>query len=800
MGRRKKSKQQLKSAKRQMIRKRHKKKVCTPDEVYQRGPMRIARYGTVSVFENYATPDQMADFRRRCGERFDQVCEDIRSQVDKCCTIVQAVDPVQLLVRCYWQLFMLSLDAPAEESQQSHDRSEAFRLLEYVQKLICGVGTDASVPEISDAQLAELSAATSEIFRRLQVEYFICRSGRLSERADFDVELDEYAVRTEMVWLGVRGYRYMSQEAGYFRKILSPQSDLLKSVYGITADEISDGVENIISSLSKGVSEVMRDLDAFRNDTLDAIEKDSVLPTMAPQDAMNEVVQKNGWEDRRDSIFGRFFGTDLFEVEKLTGWPMKLIEDLSLFPGQDTNFADGSPESSWPTKFSKTQFAPFLRCRGKSYCFDIHGLTDRLYRSIERGLRQHQSSNSDRWNRRQKQASECLTAELFSRLLPGAQIHIDGHYWTTDRTTGKTTWTDCDLIVVYERQLFVVEVKAGRYTHKPPGRHIRDHLKSLKELIESAAEQANRFLDELESRGELELHDAARNVIATLRHEDFDHATRCCVSLDQIDDIASRSEDLTKLKIDIGPHPVWTLSLNDLLVIADVFTNPLVFIDYLSERLRAFASPTCHVSDELDHLGLYIEHNRYVTRAEKLAPMEMVGWHGYRDVFDRYYSDIWQGSKGTLPTQEKPFWMEQVLNLLAQSGKSGRVKVAEYLLGMDGETRERVGALIETGLARQRQQLRPRPVSSLGDVRLTVWVSQKRSYEIDFDDTCNHTLAVMSIQGEQDRLLLWLQYSEDELLEHVRWENLSTADLDAADATMLAEGVRRLQASRQKLR
>lgn len=672
-------------------------------------------------------------------------------------------------------------------------------MLEYVQRLVCAVGPKTDVPPVSDDEFNRLANATSKLFQLLNADYFHCRSARLAERMDYDVHLDEYAVSTEMIWLGVRGNRYMSHEAEYFRKILAPQSSMLETAYGVNADMVANGVEAIISSLSKGIFTAMADLEDFRDETLAAIEKDPALESMLPGDAMHEVVRRNGWEDRGDSVLGRVFGTELFDVQKITGWPTVFVEDLSLCPGDDIDFAAEGREMAWPTRFSQTHFAPFLRCGNRFYCFDIYGLSDRLYRAVERGLRRRSSSNGERWNRGQKRASEGLTAELFSRLLPGASLFLDAHYWITNPQTGERTWTDCDIVIGYESQLFVVEVKAGRYTHKAPGNHIRDHLDSLRELIESAAVQANRLIDELEGHGELVIYNAKRESAVTLRRNDFDRVNRCCVSLDQIEDIASHAEDLAKLGIDIGPHPVWTVSLNDLLVIADVFKNPLLFIDYLGERLRAFSSPNCRVSDELDHLGLYLQHNRYVMRAEKLAPANAIGWHGYRDAFDRYYSELWQGHQATLPVQEMPRWMEQVLDLIVQSRSPGRVRIADLLLSMDGETREHIGEMIARSISLQRQQNRPRPVSSRGDVRLTACVSQKGSLHLKLADARDHAIAVMTLQAEQDRALIWLQYSEHGLLEDVKWAFLTTADASRVDAQVLSKWVKRLRESRKGL-
>jgi hypothetical protein len=146
-----------------------------------------------------------------------------------------------------------------------------------------------------------------------------------------------------------------------------------------------------------------------------------------------------------------------------------------------------------------------------------------------------------------------------------------------------------------------------------------------------------------------------------------------------------------------------------------------------------------------------------------------------------------------------PLWMEQVLYLLAQSRLPGRVRVAELLLAMDGDTRNGVGEQIARMRTLQQRQKRLRPISTGGDVRLTVSVSQKGSYQLDFAKAREHAIAVMTLQGERDRLIVWLQYSEHMVLEDVKWAILTKADADAIDAEILAERVRRLRASREKL-
>lgn len=737
-----------------------------------------------------------ADLPRLLTLSLDELKQEIDVAVAECCMIVSKASPISLLHRCFWRHALQSLGAPPEESAVGPDRIDAYNCLEYVQKLVCGVTPQGLQENITDEDFERLSKAISKVYLPLQFVYFVTRSKEFSKRKDYDFDLDEYATRTEMHWLSVRGYRYPSQEKKHLEQVLGPFTDLLQQVYGVDSTQVADGASRILHSLTKGIGEAGNDLEAFKNDSLDAIEADPSLDSLPPQEAMNAVCEKHGWLERRESVFSRVVGYGLFDVERLTGWPETLIEDLSLEPGQDAAFTDDKPESGWPTRHSATIHAPFIRHEGASYCFGFYGVTDRLYRALEAGVKKRLLKSENRWNRAQKKASEGMVSALFQRLLPGAEIYVDVFYWTEEE--GNRKRNECDLVVAYEKQLFVVEVKAGRYCQRPPGRHLRDHLKSLRDLVESAAGQANRLVDELERAGTLDLHNGDNDKLRTLVSEECDSVTRCCVTLDQIDDITARAEDLSKLNFDIGKHPVWCVSVNDLTTVSEILDNPLIFLDYIRERMRAFSCKPCTVSDELDHLGLYLEHNRYTEVAKDYAHADQIEWMGYRNSFDAYYAKLWHGEKCRPPSQDKELWMTQALGLLAQSKKSGRVRVSELILSMDSKTREETGEFIAKVASSQQQLGRAKPVSTFGDIRLTVFVNQQGSVSSRFEDSREHAIAVMTLAEEEDRTLLWLQYSDCSALEDLRWAFLTKQDAESMDQEVLADRVKALVKSRAR--
>jgi hypothetical protein len=449
--------------------------------------------------------------------------------------------------------------------------------------------------------------------------------------------------------------------------------------------------------------------------------------------------------------------------------------------------------------FYRARITPFIKIDGRSYYFNIHGLTDNLYRAVERALRRDDPTGLQGWNKRQQQSTEKCALQLFARLLPRSDIHGSVHYQFDD-DKGAAQWAECDGLVLYDKHLFVVEAKAGAYTAKPPGSYLEAHINSVKKLIRSAAEQANRFHRTLAEKGTVEICNERHERLFTLNRNEFDDIVLCCVTLDQIEHIASHSEDLTEIGIELGGEPTWCVSIDDLRIYADIFTNPLFFLDFINERMRASKSSACRVKDEMDHLGLYLAQNRYVLHAERFGGIPTVGWLGFRDELDEYYAEVFKGKSPQPPNQGLPRRLKQIIDLLAQSRRIGRAAAATKILWMDGETRETFAASIDDIIRLQAELKRPRPLTMGGDIRITCFVNQKSVVQSTLDSAIDHTLAVMHVQKESDRTLFCLSYSEFGLLEDVRWALLSAKDIEEMDAAKLKVMTDRIQASRRKLK
>jgi hypothetical protein len=742
--------------------------------------------------ENLYNKDQRAEIEKHFAASYSRICDEIDECVAKMIAIIKVVSPEILLHRAYWNLLNLHLGQGPEESNVEHKHLIARRLLDYGQSLIAAVAED-SVEVITDDQFAELEEAADKMFGLLNPYYFVARTAVEKQKSTYDCKVDEFITLGQMHYSTVRGNRYLVHDVIHMRDLLCEQATNITEVYGISASELLEGFEKLLKSITLGIQEAVEDLEAFRADTLSAL--DRADPAESERvgffDAvLSEVDDPDEWLSRRNRIGGRLFGADLFDVAKVTNWPQTLIQDLSLRPGEDSAFIAPGKNNGWPTRFSQVRFKPLLLSNGAAYCFDVYGLADNFYRAIKRAVLRRRPDLDDAWRKTQQNATEKLSLDLLKQLMPGATTYQNVHYRVPTGVQQHRNWAECDGILIFDRHLFVLEVRSGAYVQTSPEADVENQFRSLANILLKPISQTGRLINELEATGVLELCDGEHRPLATIHREDFDEITPCCVTLDQLEHIASHIEDLSHLSTEIHKRPFWCISIDDLRVHADIFDNPLIFLDFLAERKRAQPAERLQMHDECDHLGAYLYHNRYVTRAAKItesSPKASVSFcHGYRDELDRYYSALWCGEPAALPRQEMPRHIRQIVDAIAQTNRPQRAAAVERLLRLDGDARDKLSKAIDDSLRTQLQLGRQRPISMFGALRLTVFCDMKPSLITVFENVVSHALAVMKLDNAHEWTVFQLQFSAEGLLEDVHWKLLGQEDLGTIDPVKLS--------------
>ncbi|HEX6642927.1 MAG TPA: SEC-C metal-binding domain-containing protein, partial [Thermoanaerobaculia bacterium] len=433
------------------------------------------------------------------------------------------------------------------------------------------------------------------------------------------------------------------------------------------------------------------------------------------------------------------------------------------------------------------------------YVFDMFAVRDHIYRVISRAVFRLRPERKNEWDEAQKNASEGSAITLISKLVGGAPSFGPLHYQWPPTPSPKKNWRECDGVVIAEvdEHLFIVEVKAGAFTYTAPANDFPAHIVSANALIDTPLGQGRKLLEYLQSADEVPIFDGDHHEVARLRHDRFKTILLCGITLDAISDLAAQAEHLKPLGVDVGSTPVWSVSLDDLRVMRDLLTNPLIFLHYLRQRRRAVASPIIRIDDELDHLALYLTHNDYLAVAQRLGGTQPPIWNAYKESIDHYYHALLTDPPtAVIPSQKMPGLLRRILDVLASEPKPGRFDVAATLLDLDPKGRSQVAMMIDGSLARQRNTGRVMPTSAYGATPLTIFCWHDSVVSRDAVYARELTLGVASLAGEEQRLLLELTFDADETLVGVDFEWLRPASIAPDERTRIDELARNIYEQR----
>ncbi|MDQ3279802.1 MAG: SEC-C metal-binding domain-containing protein [Acidobacteriota bacterium] len=787
--------------------KRKNKRRRVPDDVLRWGPIELARFGRITFARNLLSPDEFRKHVEQLAQQVPNVVTAIDARVSRIADIVSATKPDELLLRAWWAFAVQHLTVQAE-TDIGNDHVVAMRMIDYIQSVIAAVPPAPEQAEPDEEVLEELKKNVDELFTLVNGPYMATRTAqrKVTDPA-YDEKHEEMYFKSQVYWTTVRGDRYPVHLIEQLRDFLTPQNDILQEVLGVSASDIVAAVEGIEFSLTLGVNKLKDDFAAFQNDVLAAIEEDVAtgVPFTTAAELAKYSIEKRGWAERRDDVFGRLNHFGLFDLQKITKLPATVLRELAWEPGEEASFFSGCDMKGWPLREWPIDQRPFLHVGGRFYCFDLYAVRDHFYRVIWRTVIRIRPDLKQAWEDRQREASESIAVSLISKLLGGAQAYAPAYYqWPPTKSSAKN-WCECDGVVIadLDEHLFIVEVKAGAFTYTAPTNDFPAHIASAKNLIDRPLSQGRRFLDYLNSAAEVPVFDAHHNELGHIRRDQFKSVTICGITVDALTELAAQAEHLKPMGVDVGTKASsWAISIDDLRVMRDLFPNPLVFLHYLTQRRRAVEQTAAiKVDDELDHLGLYFTHNNYLQQALRISCDEPTIWHGYRDRIDQYYQALLVDGLATRPGQKLPPILQQVIDRLAVQHDRGRARAAAALLDLDSASRQQLSILLDTAILRQRLGSQPAPASVYGTATITIFCWREGVVPRDAAYARDMTLGLASLAGEESRLLFELILNADGEVADVAFDWLrpdSIASEDRVRIDAIAETTYRLRVNSQR--
>ncbi len=667
-----------------------------PDEVIQRGPLFIARYGRLIRFTNRATSEEHHTFLATVAAENSKIHETLARKVSDIQDRITKYDPVELMHRAAYEVLPLFLKHQSE-SEYSSEESRALPGIEYIQYLIARTEPNLTGAPVPEEEWQDLWAAVDEALR-LTGQYLFTRRTASNPPSP----MDELRFQLDNARLGVRMNRYEALQTKYWEDSFKPYDAWLREIFKIGADDLIHGLQDIQEYFKTGTlgrylayKEAAEKLDmelsaqGYRIDP-DAPPEEIERTKMAMASGSFQSLHDDVQEKARLTLTPA-----IFDITSLTALPQPVLSLLSARAGEAilrdpalTNQDDLSPLSN-----SVLHYKPFFESKDRFYGFYHSGFEDRAADIIEDFILRERPDSESKMLKRKSEHFESVTKELMSGLLR-PDVALENLYYPDPDNLGGIT--ELDLLVAVDDILLLVEIKAGGLSAGASRGAPSSLAKDLSDLIIKGQHQSERAERYLRSKPEIPFFDQTGTIVVhRVQSQNYRRIFRIVVTREPLGWVGARIATLAVLDPNLSESYPWHVSIDDLRVIADLFDGqPLNFVHFLEQRLEASSTLALSQHDEIEHVALYHAINEYhslpVSGADRFsfAP-------SYMKEIDYYFSEKYAGGSPARPGQKIPLLLKELLRTLDTSRVGGRFEFASLILSMNQEGRDN----LEAGLA-----------------------------------------------------------------------------------------------------
>ena len=610
---------------------------------------------------------------------------------------IEQIIPKSLLSMAYSHLSSSMFDVTCG-TETPHESFVIVRLLEYAHAVYASKKSSPTAREITQEDYTTLLNLVDALYQETQLAIILSTNPGKEKIAGGDASSFEFWAKTN--WASIRRNRYAPHDLKFFRMMLQPHAEIIKSSYGISFDQLINGINKICQTISWGFGKQIEEaLIAWKTcvDESEASKKslEQVISEFCrdtPDNKLNSIEASLGnlWKPNSQYL----------NISKITNWPQALIADLSFQRGEANRFFEEGEQSGWMLKTLPCRAKPFLQLDDGSYAFEPTFAIEALYRAIQRGLLAKNKKYAEQWNERQKLVSETAFPKIFASQLSSAKIYSSVAY----EFQGKEL--ECDCIIEIDDTLLVIEAKAGAYSLASPIDDFNDHLKRINDLLLIAYSQAKNFLEYLNSADKVSISkkiDGKIEKIAELQFRKYRTIIPIGLTVDNLAPFTGLLKSLPEAAPILGKHAFLAFAIDDLFPLTEFLPTTSELIHFLEVHQFAAMHPMLSLHDNMDHLGAYIRINRYDALAKEHKDADSISIQGMSDILDRYYYEVItceEGKKDEVerPIQNYPIGLLKLFDWLEAHRPDGWLDLSSSLRNLNDGFRKEITTQLENGI------------------------------------------------------------------------------------------------------
>ena len=555
----------------------------------------------------------------------------------------------------------------------------------------CIEESNSNIKKLKEEELKIIDKYVEEL-ERITFQYELVRK----QAKELTQEEKDYIIHSE-AFKNWSGKRYDIFEVQHHKDLLECLKEEFKTTYNFTLENLYDGISKLKNNFYFKFEDSANAVRTLLKKGKIKINKDGIF----------DIPMEFGFDNKKqlEEYLENIHSLKLADIQENTKWTTSFLDKFVIDIKEYKKFIENISIENWNKLINEIKYKPLIKISNKYYILLEQKFYDNFDKVAIQGICEKLNSEAQEIRAKYTSNIENVVMEYFNNILCSKQSYIKNYYIYNNKIL------ENDILIVYDNNIFIIEVKAGSFTPELASDDLDSHKVSLKNLIEKANEQQNSLENCLIENKKINIYDSnnkkRRNKKAEIKINDDTKIFKIIVTAESFNDIEAR---IDKVKILSLSSNTLVFCLDDLRVYSEYFDqHPCYFIQYLLQRKKAIGNKNIDLVDELYHLGMWIEYNfynehtneqiKYFTKenniTEELGIVSICG-EDWMEELDAYYNNLWFKKRNIMkPYRKIPLEIGKVIDFCEKNNSiENHTYLTTFLLNLNPDTLQQTEKIV----------------------------------------------------------------------------------------------------------